>query len=150
MAEKGLSCFKRFVFSKGFILVSRLIIADIFVYSGTEKFLNIHAFAQSVSNYRILPESLNIYFAVFISVAEIVLGLLFLLGVYVRETGILLIFLNLVFIFAMATAMARGIDTSCGCFSPEGETLGVKDILRDVFFILLIFVVIGGSNGKDG
>lgn len=82
--------------------------------------------------------------------SEIVLGLLFLLGVYERETGVLLVLLNIVFIIAMASALVRGIDTSCGCFSSEGEALGLKDIFRDFVFILLIlWVIVGGKYGEN-
>ncbi len=89
-------------------------------------------------------------FASLIVSSEIVLGLLFLLGVFEKECGVLLIILNIVFIFAMLSALVRGIDTSCGCFSSDGEVLGIKDILRDFVFILLIVYVIAGGKYEKG
>ena len=69
------------------------------------------------------------------------MGLFFLFGVYLRETANYLILLNIVFIVAMGSAIFRGIDISCGCFSSSGEVLGIKDIVRDVIFIALILIV---------
>ncbi len=83
---------------------------------------------------------MSVYAACLLSATEIILGLFFLLGVYVKETANCLVLLNVVFIVTMISAMARGIDISCGCFSSSGEVIGVKDIVRDVVFILLILI----------
>ncbi len=89
-------------------------------------------------------------FASLITVSEIILGLLFLLGIYELETGVLLIGLNIIFIAAMTSALIRGIDTSCGCFSTYGETLGIKDIVRDLIFVFFIlWVILGGKYERD-
>ncbi len=97
-----------------------------------------------------MPQFLVLPFASFITVSEIVLGFLFLFGVYEIETAVLLILLNLVFVFAMGSAIIRGIDTSCGCFAANGETLSFKDILRDLVFIFLIlWVILGRKYGKS-
>lgn len=150
MERNEVSNFKRFIFSKSFILTARTIVALIFIYSGSIKILNIHEFAQVIGNYHILPHSLLIPFASLIVSSEIVLGLLFLIGVFEKECGILLILLNIVFIFAMVSTLVRGIDTSCGCFSSEGEVLGIKDILRDFAFILfIVYVIVGGKYEKS-
>ncbi len=118
----------------------------VFVYSGSIKILNIHEFAQAIDNYHILPQPVIIPFASLIVSSEIVLGLLFLFGIYEKETGVFLILLNIVFILAMFSALIRGIDISCGCFSSEGEVLGIKDILRDFAFVLLIVYVLAGRE----
>ena len=150
MEEKRFSRFKRFVFSRGFILTARTIIALIFIYSGSIKILDLHSFGEAINNYHILPQFLAVPFASLISASDVVLGLLFLLGIFELETGVLLIFLNIVFIMAMSSALFRGIDISCGCFSSEGEALGLKDIFRDFIFILLIlWVIVGRKYGKD-
>ena len=146
MEEKRLSSIKGFIFSRSFIWTVRTIIALIFIYSGVVKFLNLYEFGEVISRYHILPQGIEIPFASLIVAAEIILGLLFILGVYEKETGVFLILLNIVFIFAMFTAIVRGIDTSCGCFSKEGDVLGLKDIVRDIVFILMIIIVIYGRK----
>ncbi|BBB33163.1 DoxX family protein [Thermotomaculum hydrothermale] len=150
MAKEELSYFKRFIFSKSIIFTVRIIVALVFLYSGSVKILNLYQFGEIINNYHILPSFLIIPFASLITTSEIILGIMFLLGVYEKETAVLLILLNIVFIFAMASAIIRGIDTSCGCFSQNGEVVGIKDIVRDIVFIMLILLVLMGRKyGKN-
>ena len=52
--------------------------------------------------------------------------------------------MNIVFIFAISQALARGISIECGCFSVSsegGSAIGIQTILRDIGYLLLAYVV---------
>jgi hypothetical protein len=54
----------------------------------------------------------------------------------------------LVFIIALSSALARGLDINCGCFSVEGgHGVDVGLLVRDIimFFGALIVMFLGGS-----
>jgi uncharacterized membrane protein YphA (DoxX/SURF4 family) len=75
-------------------------------------------------------------------VLEIAVGLALLLGVFVRTAGIASAVLLVVFIGAVGSAWARGLQIDCGCFGnggqvAAGETAYPLEVLRDVGLLLV-------------
>jgi putative oxidoreductase len=124
-------------------IVCRLALAAVFIYAAVGKILKPSDFADSVAGFRILPISTVNIFAIVMPWVEVVCGVSLITGVFVRSGGILLAGLNIVFIAAAASAMARGLSIECGCFtlSNAGDTVGWSLIARDVGFLLLCLPV---------
>lgn len=105
------------------------------------KLLNISDFAATINAYEMLPLFAVQPMAVFLPIFEIALaiGLIF----NVSMSKYLTIFLLLVFIAILSTAIYQGLDIDCGCFGPEDPEhrafQGLRiAILRDVVMVAML------------
>ena len=77
---------------------------------------------------------------------ELVCGVLIIVGVFLRGSAFWIGLMLLIFIIALSSALARGLDISCGCFSVEGgHGVDVGLLVRDIimFFGAIIVVLLG-------
>lgn len=128
----------------------RIILGGIFVYAAILKISDPVAFAGSIAAYQILP-----YFASYLTAAtlpflELVCGLLLIAGYRVRGAALIIGILNVVFIVALASAIARGLDIDCGCFKQGGaKTSPWVALARDIAFLAMTaFVLKTGGKGE--
>jgi uncharacterized membrane protein YphA (DoxX/SURF4 family) len=105
-------------------------------------------FAQSIYNYRMVPEVLLNLMGVLMPWLELVAGILIITGPLVRGSAFMIGFMLLVFIIAISAALFRGLDISCGCFSTGGgHGVAVDLLIRDVLmFIGAAIVVLKGGE----
>ena len=74
---------------------------------------------------------------------EIALGVLLLLGIFLRPAAVISIGLLTVFIIAIMSAWVRGLSIDCGCFGGGGANPNagpatyLTEIGRDLGFIVL-------------
>ena len=121
------------------VWMARTALAAVFVYAGAVKVLDPAAFARAIDHFRLLPHLLAPAMAVYLPWVEIVggVGLFWPRG----RAGALLLLLGLCLLFcaAITSALARGLDISCGCFGDGGESspsLGFS-LLRSMFLALI-------------
>lgn len=100
-----------------FILCLRIALGLVFILASVDKIQNPDQFARTIANYRILPYEFIHGMAIVLPWIEVVSGSLLLLGIWTRANALLTSFMLLVFIFAIAQALWRHLDISCGCFS---------------------------------
>lgn len=132
--------------------LARLVLGGVFIYAGVGKVLDPAAFAGDIANYRLLPHPAAAALAAYLPWLEILAGLavfrprlrpgaLFVLG------G-----LSLVFAAAIASALARGLDISCGCFGhgrASGALLGLS-LLRALVLAGMAAVLLARDGGGAG
>ena len=126
------------------VLISRLIFGSVFIYASIDKIVNPGDFAKIVGNYHVLPFGIENLLAIILPWVEFIAGVCLIVGVMVDGATILVILMNIVFIFAITQALARGISVECGCFSVASDTgsaIGVKTILRDIGYLFLAYIV---------
>ena len=125
------------------VLVLRLFLAVVFIYAGVGKILNPAAFAEDIDNYSMLPYLLVTIMAAIMPWVEVLCGLLLIFGKWIKGATLLLIAMNFVFIIAIGSALARGLDISCGCFamSDDGIKVGYKRLLEDVVFLVAAVII---------
>ena len=126
------------------VLISRLSLGAVFIYASLDKIMNPDDFAKAIGNYHVLPFGLENLLALVLPWVELFTGLCLIIGVIVDGATILIILMNIVFIFAISQALARGISIECGCFSVSsegGDNIGLQTILRDIGYLLLAYVV---------
>ena len=126
------------------VLICRLILGAVFIYASLDKIMNPDDFAKAIGNYHVLPLGLENLLALVLPWIEMLTGLCLIIGVMVDGATILIILMNIVFIFAISQALARGISIECGCFSVSsegGDNIGLQTILRDIGYLLLAYVV---------
>lgn len=130
--------------------LSRAALSAVFVYAGFVKFCNPAAFYADIAAYRLLPEWAAYVCAYFLPPFEVVLGVGVLVPRYLKVSSALIAVLNVAFIIALASAWARGLDISCGCFG-AGASVGAPDyallIARDAVFAGLGAVIFRLSGG---
>jgi uncharacterized membrane protein YphA (DoxX/SURF4 family) len=131
---------------KAVAYICRAVIAVVFVYAALGKIGNPKEFADAVAAFRILPIAWVNAFAIVLPWIELLVGLALLSGTQLKQAAMLSVLLNIVFIVAASSAMARGLDIKCGCFtlSKAHSSIGWQLIARDTVFsgigLLLLFL----------
>jgi len=120
----------------------RLVLGAVFVVAGALKVPDPAAAVRAVRAYQLLPEPLVATVAFGMPVIEIAIGLALVVGVFVRTAAIASAVLLVVFIAAVSSAWARGLQIDCGCFGnggqvAAGQTAYPAEIIRDVALLLV-------------
>ncbi|QQS00713.1 MAG: DoxX family membrane protein [Austwickia sp.] len=124
-------------------LAARLALAAVWLYAASTKLGKPLTSARAVQAYDIFPYDLAGLIGQALPVVELALGLLLLVGLFVRPVAILSGILLVVFIAGIASAWARGLRIDCGCFGGGGalawdqQPAYLQEILRDVGFLIL-------------
>ena len=129
-------------------IIFRWVLALIFIYAAAGKILHPAGFVNNIDNYRLLPYIAISVMAVILPWIEVMCGLLLIFGKWLWGASLILIVLNAVFIFAISSALARGLDIDCGCFTllEAGAKVGLLRIVEDIVLLsmsLWIFVRAG-------
>lgn len=137
--------------SKKHLLVAcRLVLGLLFLAAGLTKIGSPQELQVAISNYRLLPGSLVPFTAVFLPTLEIMLGIGLLTGLYPRAAGLGVGMLSLVFGSAVVSALIRGLDIECGCFSGASKVsfghLALNFLILGASFCILRF---GEGPRKD-
>ena len=98
----------------------RLALGGVLVYAAFPKLAEAHAFAGAIARYRLLPATFNQILAVTLPWIELAAGMLLVLRLWVRPAALLAAGLAVIFTLAVGSALARGLDITCGCFGTEG------------------------------
>jgi len=118
-------------------LVARLALGGVLVVAGAIKIPYPYKAAAAMRAYELLPNSFASFFGYILPWFEVGLGLLLILGVATRISGLIGGLLMLLFIGAISSAWARGLTIDCGCFGgggqvAAGETKYLQEIIRDI------------------
>ena len=123
---------------KWFNLILRLILGGIFVYAGVEKIIDPAGFAQSISNYQILPHTWINLLAITLPWIETLAGGLLMAGYWRKANTLILASLLIVFIAAIGFAMHRGLNINCGCTNTVGGAkVGWKKLAEDTLWLAM-------------
>lgn len=121
------------------LLLLRLIVGGVFIWAGGLKIADPLGFAQNIQNYQVVPPGLAFLIAVVLPWVEVWSGAFLIIGVFKRSSALLISLLLIGFIGLVALALARGIDTSCGCFGSFSRRADFSLILTDT--VLLVFAL---------
>lgn len=117
----------------------RVLISSLFLYAGGSKLLALSSFAQTISDYGLIPEGFLFPAALFLVTVELLASLALLLDLRGGLTGITL--LLLLFIAVLLYGIQLDFDVDCGCFGPgeqqphSAHTL-YQTVYRDVFMLI--------------
>ncbi|MDD9888664.1 MAG: DoxX family membrane protein [Candidatus Marinimicrobia bacterium] len=126
------------------VLIARLILGGVFIYASLDKIAQPAEFAKAIGNYHVVPFGLENLMALALPWLELIAGICLIAGIMVDGATIMVILMNIVFIFAISQALARGISIECGCFSVTtegGDNIGIQTILRDIGYLVLAAVI---------
>ena len=136
---------KRFLNHPTSGLVCRLVLAGVLLAAGGAKFFEGGFAAQRAINaYKVFPPAWAPFLGYALPGLEIVLGLLLLVGMFVRISSLITAVLMTGFIAGIISVWVRGYSIDCGCFGGGGEVSEAgknlrysKEILRDLLFVRL-------------
>jgi len=127
-----------------------LVVGGIFVYASLSKIADPRAFAKIVYHYQVIGPSASLGFvpanlvAVALPWLELIAGVLLIVGLWRREAAVVTAVMLGVFVVAVASTLARGIDIqNCGCFALDasGRSAGWKLIAGDFALLAAALVV---------
>jgi len=126
------------------VLLLRVVLGSVFVISGLDKIADINAFIHAIINYQLIGNAVATLVATILPWLEILCGLGLILGIYPRTSSFIMTLLLIVFTILVGSAMIRGLDISCGCFTqdPFANKIGWQKIAENIGLIIVgIFLV---------
>ena len=127
----------------------RVFLGGFYVVAGAVKIPDPGKFAEAVGNYRLLPHALVNLAAITLPWIEVVAGLLLVVGIWRKASAWLINAMTVVFIGAIASAVARGLSIECGCFGTVGgRQVGLKAIAEDSVLLAIGLWLVWNSKPK--
>ena len=120
----------------------RVVLGCVLLYAGVTKIKNGWEFAEAIANFGMLPPAGNQILAVLLPWWEIAAGALLIFGVWTRAAAIVSLLLFAAFAVAVISALARGLDIQCGCFSNAASRVGAKTLAIDLGGLLASLLVL--------
>jgi uncharacterized membrane protein YphA (DoxX/SURF4 family) len=121
------------------ILLIRVTLGGLFVISSLDKLADPGAFTVSILNYKVVGHLLATMTATILPSLELLCGLSLILGLYPRTSALVITILLVGFTILIISALLRGLDISCGCFTqdPNASKIGYIKILENTGMIIL-------------
>ena len=94
---------------KYLVIICRLILGGVFIYASLDKIANPAEFAKAVGNYHVLPFGMENLVALILPWVELIVGICIIAGILVDGSSILIIIMNVIFIFAISQALALSL-----------------------------------------
>jgi uncharacterized membrane protein YphA (DoxX/SURF4 family) len=134
----------KIVFNKWFQLLLRLVIGITFIAASLDKIAHPKYFADVIYSYKLLPLSLVNLVSAIMPMLELVAGITIILGLWTRESSLVLTGLTFIFIVAISINLIRGLEISCGCFEVISDSMiGIDLLVRDILlFIAGVLIII--------
>jgi uncharacterized membrane protein YphA (DoxX/SURF4 family) len=123
----------------------------VFIYASVGKLFRPEDFAKAILRYEFLPIYFVNIMAIVMPWVEFFTGVLLILGIFKKASSMIASISLVVFLIALISAFARGLDISCGCFSlEETSTKGdiIYRIVQDFFMLAGAIIVYKFSNVK--
>lgn len=129
------------------VFTFRIFIGIIFCISGSIKLLTLREFVQKVYEFNIIPNKFVTEFAIMLPIIEYILGVLLILGLFIKKACAGLIFLLIIFIIAIGTNLWQNNLIECGCFGSilQGN-IGWPLLFRDILLITILGYIIKKST----
>jgi len=124
-------------------LVFRVVIGIVFIYAALPKIADPFSFSVTIRNYQMIWPGITNLIAIILPWLELYTGLFLITGFYIRESSHILAVLTAGFIIALSSALIRGLDIGCGCFSAADQTekINLLKIAEDVVFLMMILQI---------
>ena len=106
---------KPFLFHRYLTFALRIGLGGVFVIAGYGKLCGIDVFVQTVKFYDILPESLATAYGYTLPYVEFIIGIMLILGIFLRINAGISILSTVSFIIAKSITLARGANPPCCC-----------------------------------
>jgi uncharacterized membrane protein YphA (DoxX/SURF4 family) len=116
-------------------LILRIALGALFVYASYYKIMSPGAFAHEIYNYKILPPWAINPIAITLPWLQLFCGLALIAGRAVLGASFWIAAMLTVFQIAVASALIRGLNISCGCFESGGDKATWLTFSRDLLLL---------------
>jgi uncharacterized membrane protein YphA (DoxX/SURF4 family) len=138
------------------LVVVRLVLAGLFGFAAYVKLSDPQAFAFSIKGFKLdaIPDGLVTLATFAIPWTEMLCAICLLLGLWTRAAALVLSLLLVVFIGAIASALARDLNVKCGCFGNlelfcKGP-LGPCNIVQNTVLLAAGSLLVMWGHGRMG
>jgi hypothetical protein len=100
-----------------------MMLGGVFIWSSIPKILEPTAFLRSVEAYDLVPTTLAPLVAAALPAVELTFGALLVANLLVPGAALGSFILGTTFVLAQASALWRGLQIACGCFSVQGDEM---------------------------
>jgi putative oxidoreductase len=128
------------------LALCRLLLGVVFLVAGIQKVGNPLEFSLTLANYDLLPAGLEMPLAVILPRLEILIGLCLVSGLFVGVAATLCVTVSGGFGLFVASAIVRGLDIECGCFSGAGRVNWMHLALDGVLLALGLALIVFGPD----
>lgn len=131
-----------------FTLVARVGLGCLFLWSSLPKIRQPYDFLSAIYSYELVGPKLGMLTAMVLPWLELLVALCLLGGIFVSGALLASAGMAVMFTFVLASALYRGLEISCGCFSAsDAEIISFSTLIRACLILLFslaayIFVVI--------
>lgn len=120
----------------------RLIVGGVLLVAGALKVGHPTESARAVQAYQLLPFDMAKLVGYGLPLAEIIVGVLLILGLLTRGAAVIATLMMVAFVIGIASAWARGLSIDCGCFGGGGtiakaDTAYGFEVTRDGILTLM-------------
>jgi uncharacterized membrane protein YphA (DoxX/SURF4 family) len=130
------------------IALLRIVLGILFIFVSIDKIVDPNAFAASISAYKIVSGGPALLIGTVLPWIELLCGLGLLFGLFVRGSALLALIMLSLFFVAVLSALWRGLDISCGCYTrdPTADRIGWWKIGENVVLIVVSYLVLHRSS----
>lgn len=128
------------------VLTARIIVGGILIYASASKIIDPGGFARAIDNYHIIPFGLENIMAIILPWLELIVGICLIIGVFIDGAAFLVIIMMVVFISAITFAILNGYNIECGCGLKPGELVGIRKIIEDLIYLILVLIILKRPN----
>jgi putative oxidoreductase len=124
---------------------ARILLGLVFIIASLDKIERPWDFGRAVYVYHVLDGSLAYLIsplAIIMPLIELVTGVLMIVNRWVRPAALLIFGMNVVFIIAIISVIARGMDIDCGCGLDVGILATIAGTQADLGALLRDFVIL--------
>jgi putative oxidoreductase len=122
-------------------LLLRAYVGGVFIYASMYKINYPGEFAETIASYQLVPFWAVNFMALVMPWAELVSGILMVLGVRTKSAAVAIGGMLVMFSLAIVITLLRGIPIGCGCFTSVEEPLGWGTLGRDLVWLIMTLQV---------
>jgi hypothetical protein len=122
-------------------LLLRVYIGGVFVYASMYKINYPGEFAETIASYQLVPYWAVNLMALVMPWAELIGGILMILGVRTKSAATVIAGMLVMFSLAILITLIRDIPIGCGCFTSVEEPLGWSTLWRDLLWLAMTLQV---------
>ena len=132
------------------VVAARMVIGVLFVIASADKIADPAAFATSISSYKLVPEFVALVVATVLPWMELICGVFLVFGVFRNGAGLVLTCLMAIFTVLVISALVRGLDISCGCFTqdPSAARIGWWKVAENTGLFIFSLVPTFSTNSS--
>jgi len=133
-------------------IIFRLISGSLFIYAAIDKIIDPFGFAADIRNYELIPALFSNLPAILIPWIELYCGLFLVIGLFSRSSALIIALLLVGFMFAILTAMTKGLDIECGCYRTfwVASKVGFGKLIENLLLFGLALQIINSKSSSIG